>query len=728
MAPDLASSLAQSQRRTIELALEQVERSTGAVQTWWLWSQRLEAAMEALSRFILRLKPVEVESVLQLARSLYCNPRIHSRIQYYEPLANLFRRSWEALSGSLQTQHALDLLRLPIVGVDGFTVDMENHFRDPGYILDAANSVRGVPAPARSEENESAWVEVVGLVDKGLKTSGAGRKRAAVRLAVLSRWQRLTPEERQRLAGALWEFGLDCDGLPRDADLHPWVFLELPELEPGLAESRLRAAWVKSANREDESRESLEKVLAGAGTALSHLPARGHEITLTNAEVDSLLAAVDRWAAMGPSTILPWNRPHMLQEWRSTLRNVAALLLELEVSPTTAQTLLDTVRKLGTEKTPAYELVPGIVKSDHGLATSASALLRVGLGGSTPEQSEQAASAWGGLYWWLRASALEDSGLPRAPDHLVFEMGEIIAAPRWFVLSQALEIAAWVFEEGIEEHRELLRPPVLSGLDFLRRALVFREISPNPLVEQPQVNEDDVDVPLLRWRCVRLAKAMDSAGFGDEEAVIRWLKDAETDPLPEVLHGGRLGRRPGFGKRSRLRVRKRVDGTGIGLPVSGTAPLSRNHLARASRDIAENWFVVVLVPVLRAAKHHPDSAQLPPTTRQGPRPQTHLHRQRHGPLCGPGTLRPTLLVRREETPPPPGTPRRPLLPSLRLHLGSRGLRARHLPDRPPRRRDDLRTLPHPRPDPGLHKRLGPPGIRIRWWPCRLGKPDENGRT
>ena len=533
MAPDLASSLAQSQRRTIELALEQVERSTGAVQTWWPWSQRLEAAMEALSRFVLRLKPEEVESVLQLAQSLYRNPRIHSRIQYSEPLGNLLRRSWEALPGSLQAQHALDLLRLPIVGVDGFTVDMENHFRDPGYILDAANSVRDCPAPDRSEANESAWVEVVRLLDKGLGTEGTARKRAAVRLAVLSRWQWLTSDERQRLAGALWDFGLDCDGLPRDADLHPWVFLKLPEPEPGLAESRLRAAWVKSANWEDESRESLEKVLADAGTALSNLPARGHEITLTNAEVDSLLAAVDRWAAMGPPVILPRER-EKVHPWRRTLRNISTLLLELEVSPETAQTLLNHVRKLGTGRTPAYELLPGIVKSDQGLADAATTLLRVGLGGSTPEQREQAGSAWGGLYRWLRASALEDSGIPHPPDHLVLEIGLIIAAHRWFVLSQALEIAAWLFEEGTAEHRELLQSPVLSGLDFLRRALVFREISPHPFVEQPQVNEDDVDVPWLRWLCVRLAKAMDSAGSGDEGAVIGWLKNPEMDPLPEV--------------------------------------------------------------------------------------------------------------------------------------------------------------------------------------------------
>ena len=533
MAPDLASSLAQSQRRTIELALEQVERSTGAVQTWWLWSQRLEATMEALSRFVLRLKPEEVESVLQLAQSLYRNPRIHSGIQYSEPLGNLLRRSWEALPSSLQAQHALDLLRLPIVGVDGFTVDMENHFRDPGYILDAANSVRDCPAPDRSEANESAWVEVVRLLDKGLGTEGTARKRAAVRLAVLSRWQWLTSDERERLARALWDFGLDCDGLPRDADLHPWVFLKLPEPEPGLAEKRLRAAWVKSANWEDESRESLEKVLADAGAALERLPEFGQEIEFTNTEVDSLRAAVDRWAAMGTPGIPPWER-EKVHPWLRTLRNISTLLLELDVSSGTAQTLLNNVLKQGTGRTPAYELLPGIVKSEPSQAESAAAMLRVGLGGSTPEQRAQAVSACGGLYRWLRASALDDSGLPRPPDHLVFEIGVIIAAPRWIVLSHALEIAAWVFEKGTTEHRELLRSPVLSGLEFLRRALVFRKISPHPFVEQPQVSEDEVDVPWLRWHCVQLAKAMDSAGFGDEVAVARWLENAETDPLPEV--------------------------------------------------------------------------------------------------------------------------------------------------------------------------------------------------
>ena len=81
----------------------------------------------------------------------------------------------------------------------------------------------------------------------------------------------------------------------------------------------------------------------------------------------------------------------------------------------------------------------------------------------------------------------------------------------------------------------MLRQPVLSGLEFLRQALVFRDnTTAHPFVERPEVGEDDVDVPWLRWHCVRLAAAMDSDGIADETVVTGWLDDAETDPLPEM--------------------------------------------------------------------------------------------------------------------------------------------------------------------------------------------------
>ena len=221
MAPKLARSLAESQRRTAELALEKLESSPSEVKNRELWGYRLEAAMEALSRFVLRLKPEEVEGVLELAQTLYSDSKIRSDVFYAKPLANLLRRAWEALSASSKAEHALELLSLPIVGVDGFTVDMENHFEDPGYIIYAAISGEDCPPPLRSLANESAWVEVVRLVDKGLRTGGTARKRAALRLVVVARWEKLTPDEQRRLADSLWGFGLDSHRLPKETDLHP---------------------------------------------------------------------------------------------------------------------------------------------------------------------------------------------------------------------------------------------------------------------------------------------------------------------------------------------------------------------------------------------------------------------------------------------------------------------------------------------------------------------------
>ena len=534
MPSELARSLADSQRRTVELALEKFGNDGGAFQAPWIWRHRLETAIEALSRFVLRLEPPEIQRVLEMARSLYDDIRIRSDVLFAKPLAHLLRRSWEALPASVKAEHALNLLSLPIVGVDRFTAQSEYAFQDPGFIIDSVIDGTDFPPPTRSEANESTWVEVVRLVQRGLQIGDPARKRAALRLAILARWHGLRANEKQRLADSLWEFGVDSDGLPQETNLHPWVFVTLPERQRAQAENRLRAAWVRSASWDGENSEALEKVLGGAGAALVRLPKCGHEVTLTNAEVASLTRAVERWAEIGPSTIRPWDHEEV-RPWRQTVGNISSLLLELEVSRSAAHVLLKSVRKLGTGRTPVYELLPGVVKSDRRLADTAAGLLRVGLAGSTPEQREQAASAFDGLHRWLRASALDDSSLPRPSADLVFEIGVIIAAHRWPVLPHALRIAAWVFEDGTVEYRQLLLSPVLQGLDDLRRALVFRKVtSPHPFIEQFEVNEDDVDVPWLRWLCVRLAVAMDSAGYGNETAVAGWLEDAKTDPLPEL--------------------------------------------------------------------------------------------------------------------------------------------------------------------------------------------------
>lgn len=534
MAPELAASLAEAQHRTIGFALERLGRKKDTDRGWWVWRHRLEAAIEALSRFVLRLAPAEVERVLVLAQDLYRDSRVRSDLFLLGAMSNLLSRAWESLPSSLKTRHALGLLRLPIPEVDGFEVDAPDHLVDPGHTLDAHR--RSFRSPQRTGAKERQWAEVVRLVSQGLLTGGTARKRAALRLAVMAEWGGLTNDEQQRLGHALWTFGVDDKGLPRDTNLSSWVFPRLPEPERGLAEKCLRASWFSAGGWEKEGSKSLEAVLRDAGAVQGPRPNCEREIELTKTERASLVCAVARWAAVGPTTVLPWEGREQVQLLRRTFRSISNLLLELPIGPETAELLLGHVQSLATTKTPAYDLLPGIVKSDPQKADDAAVLLRLGLGGSTPSQRPQIGSACGGLYCWLRAS-VRSSSIPAPPADLVFELGVIISAHRLPSLPDALEVAEWVFDDGADEHRSQLASPCLQGLAFLRQALAFREEEPNshPFIDRADVvSEDEVDVPWLRHRCFGLAAAMNRAGFGEEAAVAGWLKDAESDPLPEL--------------------------------------------------------------------------------------------------------------------------------------------------------------------------------------------------
>ena len=362
----------------------------------------------------LRLKPDEAESVFRLACSLYCDPRIGSNVPFVFPLANLLRRSWEALPTSRKARSALDLFRLPIVGVDGFTVERELRFQDPGSIMDSALTRLVFPVPERSEANEIVWVEVARLVTTGLQSGGTARKRAASRLAVLAEWQRFTAEEERQLAGALWDFGSRSNGLPRETNLETSVFLTLPEPEHGMAERKLRAGWVRSTNWKNKPSEVLEEILGSAGAALKRVRECGCEIDFTTEEMASLNKALERWAFAGLSRISPLEL-HKIRQWRSNVKKMGTLLLELEPDSGVVQALFDRVRKLANGKMPAFELVPGIVKGDTGLVDPAARLLKIAVGGTTPEQRIQVKSACEGLHQWLRASAKVDPCLPAPP-------------------------------------------------------------------------------------------------------------------------------------------------------------------------------------------------------------------------------------------------------------------------------------------------------------------------
>ncbi len=532
---EFVHDLAERQRSLVEQALERLPPSRGGVEAEY-WRARLGAAMEALSRCVVRLGPHEVEEVLELAKRLYGDARVTADLSFWDALRNLLQRSWEALPRATQERHVLDLLGLPIVGLDDFSVGRPvAKFREPAWILERSSDDRRCPAPARSEENAQQWRAVVDLLIRALEAGGEARERASGRLSVMAPWKRFTAAEESGLAAALWGSSWQQTSmLPENTKLRPWVFAKLPEPKSGVALERLRASWSDRHDWSQVGQEAHEKLLANAGDALAALRQRGVRVALTSDEVEVLRMAVERWAESDLHPVLPWEASEKARPRAEALYGVATLLLEFRVSPVAARALGQRVRQERDAETPAYQLTPGILRSDGAQLDALASLLRTGLASTVRAALDSAAS---GLFLWLREASRSEPFVPAVPEEVLAEIGVVLANRRWPSISSALQIAAWVYGDGSAEQRAVLRAPLLESLGRFIEELVYEEdFDQHPFFKRPWVDHEEVDVPLLRWRCAKLAIAMEAAGLGEEPVVARWIREAERDPLPEMRY------------------------------------------------------------------------------------------------------------------------------------------------------------------------------------------------
>ena len=99
----------------------------------------MRVAVEVLSRLVLRLESDKSESVLDEALELYRNKQIAQERWMQEPIRNLLKRSWEAMSEDRRNARSLDLLGAPIVDMDGFKAS-SIHYPEPGELLDDGRS------------------------------------------------------------------------------------------------------------------------------------------------------------------------------------------------------------------------------------------------------------------------------------------------------------------------------------------------------------------------------------------------------------------------------------------------------------------------------------------------------------------------------------------------------------------------------------------------------------
>ena len=504
---------------------------------------RFNTAAEALSRLTIRLEPDQAESILNKAVG-YCQNAELMQSSIGQTVENLLSRAWEALPDEYRQRVAIDLLSTEIVGLTPIEPIIEHLWPDPGEVV-ADTDTRLFRTP----ENEPQWQSAIDLVVQGLTGNETARRRASIRMIPLLHSNLLNQDESQKIAVALWtEKHTGPSELPRNTRLYDWQFLTLPEPTPGLAQERFRAKWLSerivqlSGNSANDLNHNDPRDVASrlwqAGRAIQSLQRNQKDLLLSPTDIDNLAGLLEIWAEdpVPEQELFEWSA-FFGNSLKRLMHNITealpSVIGQLTISPHLGNKIYEKMRQLTANNLPAFALVPGLVKINPEWTAALATALRVGL---TSDDEEIASNAARGLYLWLETASNTESNIPQPPEDLVREVGIAIASRRNTVITAAMELAAWIYGNGQDPHKEAIQQLVEDGLRYLAEELRYDRQHNNP-----------DEVPRKRFHCAKLAAAMAQCGLGENPAVARWLEIAQEDPLPEVRravteHGPHQGR------------------------------------------------------------------------------------------------------------------------------------------------------------------------------------------
>lgn len=199
----------------------------------------LPGIFEVLSRLCFRLDAQQTDDVLDFALDAYETQGVQKDYAYFKPLSNLIQRAVETLTTERQSSFLPKLMELPFPFEfeEGGEASLAMRLPEPSEFLDPGK------VPVVNETDElwpSIQKSVPALLDRVRHGGFQVRWRAVWRLLRLHELKALSSEQRQHFAEALWS-RLGDNGLPEATNLTLASTLYLPEPEPGMAESALRA-------------------------------------------------------------------------------------------------------------------------------------------------------------------------------------------------------------------------------------------------------------------------------------------------------------------------------------------------------------------------------------------------------------------------------------------------------------------------------------------------------
>ena len=270
---------------------------------------------------------------------------------------------------------------------------------------------------------------------------------------------------------------------------------------------------------------NIDHVLWNGGIAISNFRSHGRQFDLTDDEQKYVLDLVQQWARTDIRFFsVPFFQVAALDSTPWALRGLASILTECVIPKPVGERLFEKLKGMDTSGAPGFEIICGLVKTIPDRIDELVAWIRMGM---VSNESALSVSAISSLEMWLSASSKANQSLQPPPDDLLREAGFMIASRRPSPLPAALQLATWVFNEGTSDSRKMIRSLAIQGLSYMAEEFRY---------DRERASDSAIDLPLLRWLCVRLAQAMGQSGCHDEPAVDLWLKLGREDPLPEVRY------------------------------------------------------------------------------------------------------------------------------------------------------------------------------------------------
>ena len=493
------------------------------------WVERMRVAMEVLSRLVSRLDADMASSVFSLGLECFGDRRMAQDAWLAGPIGNLLRRSWQTLPQGIKSERVFELLMAPIVGIDGFDA-----FE---YSVDIGSLIQNEDLPPADETSWDARSrEAVAFLIRGLRNSNASARNQAIgRMLPLAASSKFSDAEESEVASVLWQDNnpviRNAPGTGSPAD---WVFMLLPEIEPGQANQSFRNKWLNTELDEPFTDDATSMAMLGQiGSAIAGLRFRNVEFPLSNDESEligqNIFKLVIRYSRNTVTTIS--------SDQQGVIRNLGAIGATISISEQLANELFDETRNLveGASAPPGTSLRQFLQFSySFGTAVGYGAILC--LVKALPDRIEtidtwlttafassdeaKVRSAMKTVRDWV--STPENPGLLAVPDNLIREIGAIIASRRRDALADALWCSVSIFSRGTARQREVISLFAQHGLVYLAEEMNYH---------LPQHEED---VPTIRFLCVQLAASMANNGYESLAGVQMWLSIGRSDPFPEV--------------------------------------------------------------------------------------------------------------------------------------------------------------------------------------------------